>query len=90
LSDEDVARAFDDLEALLNAGPPEAQAVDAWHQAFKAALAQAERGPSWPGLKARGAKLAARLNEQVESLKPDRAISSAGTRALRGYSQRSF
>lgn len=94
MSDQDVSSAFDALEVLL-AGTeenPDPQAVAAWHEGFKRALATAERGPQWPALQARGRSLGTRLDQQVailralqESVKQEMDSQSTGRRALSAY-----
>ena len=94
MSDQDVSQAFDDLEALLDltVEHPDPEAVAAWHASFKAALANAERGPHWPALQARGQALGAKLNQKVAilkalqtSLQQELQAQGTGRRALSGY-----
>jgi len=94
VSDQDVARAFDALEELLDRSTkdPDPDAVAAWHEAFKAALASADRGPLWPALKARGRAMEVRLNQTVavlrtlqDSVKREIDAQGAGRRALSAY-----
>ena len=94
MSDATVSASLDDLERLLAAlvDAPDAGAVQAWHAAFKEALAGAERGPKWPLLAARAKELNQRLDQQMRNLQ---AIKGAirlelqakerGRRALLGY-----
>ena len=94
MSDLEISRVFDDLEALLDhtVEDPDPLAVAAWHERFKAALAQAERGPQWPELQARGQALGAKLNQKVSILRALQAdlkheMEAQGTarRALSAY-----
>lgn len=94
MSDQDVSLALDALEALLKRTPeqPDPTAVAEWHEAFKRALAQADRGPQWAGLQARGQLLEAKLNQQVlflkdlqRTVKEELSNQTAGRRALSAY-----
>lgn len=94
MSDARVATLLDDLERLLATlvDAPDPGAVQAWHTAFKEALAKAERGPQWPALVARGRELNRRLDQQVRHLTAIRGAirleiqaKERGRRALAGY-----
>ena len=94
MSDRDLTASLDDLERLLASilDNPDPGAVDAWHLAFKEALAGAEKGPQWSAIVARAHDLGARLDQRMAQL---RAIRGAvrqelqarerGKRALHGY-----
>jgi hypothetical protein len=94
MTDQDVLVVLDRLEAIL-AAPlehPNGQAIADWHEAFKRAVAQAERGPRWPEVQAR-ARLLGRLLKRREALIQDAQKSlrlklgkySAGRVALQAY-----
>ena len=94
MSDQDVAQAFDALEELLAKATkdPDPEAVATWHEAFKAALASAERGPQWSALKARGRVMEVKLNQAVavlrtlqDAVKREIDTQGAGQRALSAY-----
>ena len=94
MSDVDIAQSLDALEQLLahTAENPDAEAVAAWHETFRAALASADRGPKYPALKARGRALEVKLNETVavlrtlqEAVKREIDTQGAGRRALSAY-----
>lgn len=94
MSDARVSAALDDLERLLAAlvDAPVPGVVQAWHTAFKEALATAERGSQWPAIAARAKDLNQRLDLAMRNLQ---AIKGAirlelqakekGHRALMGY-----
>ena len=95
MSDEDISRALDALEELLNhtVEHPDPVAVAAWHEAFKYALSRAEKGPQWPALQARGQQMTAKLNHQVlilqslqAAVKREISAQTVGRRALSAYS----
>lgn len=94
MSDRNVAASLDDLERLLASlmDRPDPRAVDAWHAAFKAAVATAEKGPQWPQLVARARELGLRLDQEVRNLTAIRGAirvelqaKERGRRALMGY-----
>lgn len=94
MSDQNVSRALDALEALLKrtAEEPDPTVVAEWHETFKQALAQAERGPQWAELQARGQQLEAKLKQQVlflkglqQTVKEELSSQTAGRRALSAY-----
>ncbi len=94
MTDLDVLAALDTLEALL-AGPasqPNGDAVATWHEAFKRALAGAERGFRWGEVQARGRVLGNLLSQRMalvraarDVLGRDLAKVASGRRALKGY-----
>ena len=95
MSDQDVSVAFDELQELLSrpTEQQDPQAVAAWHEAFKHALATAEHGPQWESLQRRGKLMEAKLNEQVALLKAvqqtmvqEMGSQSTTRRALSAYS----
>ena len=97
MSDGRIAASLDDLERLLAAmtDDPEPATIAAWHTAFKAALAGAERGSQWPAILARAQELAKRLDLKVDRLTAIRGAirqellaRAKGSRALSAYQQR--
>ena len=97
MSDERIAAVLDDLERLLATmtDDPDPSAIDAWHAAFKEALAGAARGPQWAGLVVRARDLAHRLDLKVNRLTATRGAirqellaRAKGSRALSGYAPR--
>jgi uncharacterized small protein (DUF1192 family) len=97
MTDQDVRAVLDRLEPLLG-GPLEqsdAQAIAEWHQAFREAVAGAERGPGWREIQDRAKVLGTLLNRRVamlqaaqEGLKAELGKVSAGRRALNAYRSR--
>jgi uncharacterized small protein (DUF1192 family) len=94
MTDREVLAALDRLEPLLT-GPLEAcdaQSVAAWHEAFRAAVAEAERGPGWAEVQARGKVLGNLLNRRMamlqaaqQGLKAELGKMATGRRALSAY-----
>jgi hypothetical protein len=94
MTDLDILSSLDSLERLLagSAGNPDAAAINAWHASFRQALAQAEHGPRWPEIQARGKALGLLLDEQVSLLRTAMArvrreleLGTKGRRALQAY-----
>ena len=97
MTDQDVLAVLDRLEPLLSGSldQPEAQAIAEWHQAFREAVAGAERGPGWAEVRARAKVLGTLLNRRVamlqaaqQGLKDEMGRKAAGQRALHGYQTR--
>ncbi len=95
MSDTRLTASLDDLERLLGSvlDDPDPQAIAAWHEAFKEALAEAEKGPQWAGIVERAHDLGKRLDQRVAQLQALRGAvreelvaREKGRRALTGYS----
>jgi hypothetical protein len=95
MTDKAVLEVLDDLESLLGAvvENPDPQAIGRWHDAFKAALASAERGSRWTEVQTRARALGGLLDSQVGRIREAQAAvklelerGAQGRRALRGYS----
>ncbi len=94
MTDQGVLEVLERLEPLL-AAPlerPHAQAVADWHEAFKRAVAGAERGPRWPEVQARAKVLGRLLSRRMallqaaqDALRKDLARFSSGRKALAAY-----
>jgi hypothetical protein len=94
MSDQTVLDVLDDLERIL-AMPlefPNPDLIARWHEAFKASVAGAERGPRWPEALARARTLGRLLKRREELLRAaqDRVRRelnrfTVSRRALNGY-----
>lgn len=97
MSDQAVAQALDELEALL-AEPLErldGGRIGAWHARFRAALDAAERGPGWGDLVERGHALGRQLDQRLgqaiserDALRQELDAGGQGARALKAYKPR--
>jgi hypothetical protein len=96
MSDAGVTKVLDDLEGLLEnlLDDPDPQAVADWHDAFREAVAGAERGPGWQEIRNRAHELGRRLEQRTGQLQALRGAireellaQERGHRALEGYRQ---
>jgi len=94
MTDQDVLAVLDRLESILAAplDHPNAQAVAEWHEAFRQAVAEAERGLRWPEVKVRAKVLGVLLSRRVALLQDaQKALKgrldrvATGRRALTAY-----
>lgn len=94
MSDHEVRAALDRMEGWIGqpAWEPDPAALEAWNTEYQAALATAERGPSWPALVERahglGRKLEVRLDQATQmrdAIRAELGIQERGNRALAGY-----
>ena len=92
MSDKDLTHCLDDLQLLLQAAEPEADALALWQEHFDAAVASAERGPEWPAIVQRAHALAARADIAVSTLsakqnliREEMNVHRRGARALKAY-----
>jgi flagellar hook-associated protein FlgK len=94
MSDGRVRAAIEQMEAWLGEPnwEPDPQVLVQWNAEFQAAMAQAEKGPSWPELMGRahtaGHQLEARaalLAEARDRVKTELEALGRGNRALKGY-----
>lgn len=94
MTDQDLLRTLDDLERLLATvvEQPDPEAVQHCHEAFSAALAQAERGARWPEVVARAQALKRVLDQSLalleasrEEARQDLAKGVQAQRALTAY-----
>jgi hypothetical protein len=91
-SGTEVDRLLDQLEAILAAELPEAEAIATWKAAFDAAVARADRGPGWEKVLVRADALGTRLQGCIQGLQvrmarltEEASVQDAGARALKGY-----
>lgn len=94
MSDRQVRAAVEQMEAWLDdpAWMPDADALSRWDEAFRSALAEAEKGAGWRELTARAHEAGRRLDERSNALAAELAqlktkleSQDVGSRALRGY-----
>jgi hypothetical protein len=97
MTDQDVIAVLDRLESLLGAplDRSDARAVADWHEAFKRAVAGAERGSRWPEVQARAKVLGRLLSRRMallqaaqDALRQDLAKVASGRKALAAYRNR--
>jgi len=93
MSDQDVVRALDDMERMLEVRDLSSRTLAAWQERYDAAMASAERGPGWAEIAQRSHLMSRRVDLALvgvladrEAVRKELQLMAMGRRALRGYS----
>jgi len=92
MSDQDVCRALDAMEQMLQGGTLTAGTLEPWQEQFDAAMRSAERGPGWAEIAERSHLLGRQVDLALagvladrEAIRQEMRLMAVGGRAIKGY-----